>query len=167
MTDNLDIILNFEEDTPEQLVELYIRTTMSSASLELFERARKYPNMNLMEAAGNALLNESIVTAVRLGMALNKAPAHNPETEIEIEEEINQVKLVDIVVNSKVYSYPVGTRLTYEDIAMIPDCFDPVPGFFCPVVDIISPTRESKFTLEVGECTDITEDGLIIEVYER
>ena len=70
MTNNVDLTINLDDDTEEKLIEIYIRTTMRSASWEVYEREKT--EHGCVVAAGKALLNDSIVDAIEIGMEIDK-----------------------------------------------------------------------------------------------
>jgi len=76
---NVDLDINLDDDTIEDLIAIYIRTNMSSASYEVFERERADDVLSVREAAGCALLNEAIINAVQAGMEadMSKDDDHN------------------------------------------------------------------------------------------
>lgn len=75
MTNDVDIDL--EDETIEQLIELYIRTNMCSASWEVYEREKSV--MPIREAAGRALVNEAIINVLEIALRVDKLEIEEPD----------------------------------------------------------------------------------------
>jgi len=69
-SNNIDITINIADEDKEATIKHYIRSTMSSASYEVFER--EYVPGSLYDAAGKALLNEILVELIIKGMLMDK-----------------------------------------------------------------------------------------------
>jgi len=70
MTNNVDLDIDLDDGIEDDLLDVYIRMYMSSASYEVFQREKE--NMTMVEAAGKALLNEALLTAIKIGMMIDK-----------------------------------------------------------------------------------------------
>lgn len=62
--DNIDVAVNMDDDTVRDLIDIYIKETMSNASYEVFKR----DNNGFMVAAAKALRNEAVLDAILEGM---------------------------------------------------------------------------------------------------
>lgn len=67
---NVDITVDLDNDTVSDLIRIYIRHNMSSASYEVFDM----DNNGFMIAAANALRNEAIINGIKLGMKHDNLP---------------------------------------------------------------------------------------------
>lgn len=70
ISNNIDIPIDLTDEGKETAIIHYIRSTMSRASYEVFER--EYAAGDLYEATAKALLNEAMVELIIIGMLIDK-----------------------------------------------------------------------------------------------
>lgn len=80
---NVDLEIHLEDETMEALLDIYIRTHMTSGSYEVFLREKEHQFIS--DAAGKAVLNEAIVNAVEAGTMADMAKDDDEPTFTEYE----------------------------------------------------------------------------------
>jgi len=115
MTNNVDLEIDLDDVLIEDLLNIYIRTHMTSGSYEIFQREKEH--QLILDAAAKAVLNEAIVEAIKIGMEINTAKEeYTKPTEDR----------VIVVINDNVHNYPVGRVLSYDEISSCTGCKKPI-----------------------------------------
>ena len=170
---NVDLELNLEDDVIEDLIAVYIRTNMSTASYEVFMRDREKTGVRV--AAGCALLNEAIINAIIVGMEIDtidfdfEAPVMSEEFNEELidavvatghtrptENRRNDGR-VSVIINGEQYYYPVGHDISYDEIAFHGQATQ-------PSVTVNSP-RFGESIMRTGQVVTV-EEGMVINAFD-